>query len=168
MVVCLDTHILIWGIQGEALPEFSSMVAMTQEFLKKLDKEGVKAIVPAPVVWEFLMGIDMDRAKSALEVLHKRFRIIPFDARAAFAANEIWQKNNEEKKLSGEDWHSFSGGKNKAKIDCQIIAIARVSGASIIYSHDGDMEKLAQGFVEVREVPMLPVQTELGLRISIE
>lgn len=99
-----------------------------------------------------------------LRILSSRrfFRIIDFDVRAAveFAA------------MQNEKTRSGAGKKTttraKAKFDDQIVAIARVERASVIYSSDSDIVRLASGEINVVRVsnlslPLEDPQMNLGL-----
>lgn len=159
MLVCLDNHILIWGIKEEATAGQEEMVPKAKLFLKWLDDNDIKALIPANVIAEFLMLIPHDKHGEVMKYFHKYFVVVPFDAASASCFAKIWQQKNHEgiiDKLKQE-------GITKAKItfDCQIVATAVTHGASCIYSYDKDMGKFANGHIEVKEMPDLMEQLDL-------
>lgn len=53
-LACIDNHILIWGVRKHATPGQEAMLDMTAAFLAWLDRQKIKVVVPAPVLYEFL------------------------------------------------------------------------------------------------------------------
>lgn len=53
--VCLDTNILIWGIQNKASAGQEQMLERTRLFLKDLDESKAKIIIPSLVIGELLL-----------------------------------------------------------------------------------------------------------------
>jgi predicted nucleic acid-binding protein len=94
-------------------------------------------IIPAPVLSEFLVFAGKDAPSYPLKIRESSvLRIEPFDERAAveLADMEITARSRGEKRgsASGSQWQ-------KVKFDRQIVAIAKVHGASAIYSDDPDI-----------------------------
>jgi hypothetical protein len=70
-----------------------------------------------------------------------RFRVAPFDTLAAVEAATM----TAEAIKAGDKLGGVQPGSNvwqKVKFDRQIIAVSRVQGATVIYSHDPDMKTL--------------------------
>jgi hypothetical protein len=84
----------------------------------------------------------------------KHFRIAAFDERAAveFAARQA------EQVVRGG--RAPAAPRAKAKFDDQIVAIAAVEGATTIYSDDEDIQKLAEGRLEVIKIAAIPLPPE--------
>lgn len=104
-----------------------------------LQRDKTKIVIPTPVLGELL--VRGGRAgQEWLAILNKSrfFRIAGFDERAAveFAATQA------ERVASGQ---KNEGAKRaKAKFDDQIVAIAAIEGATVIYSDDSHIKNLAK------------------------
>lgn len=66
--VCLDNHILIWGVRGYATPGQEDRVERARDLFVELDESDAQVIVPAVVVAEFLAGVPRARHQDLLEV----------------------------------------------------------------------------------------------------
>src|SRR5262249_26177119 len=84
----------------------------------------------------------------------RHFRIAPFDERAAV---EFAARRAERKAQSGK---SPAPTHAKAKFDDQIVAIAAVEGATLIYSDDSDIKTLVDKRFEVKGIAELPLPPE--------
>jgi len=126
------------------------------EFLiETLGRERCKIIIPTPALSELLV-----RAGTAgpgyLDELSRsaRFEIAPFDQRAAVeVAAAIREAIDQGDKREGSPatWA-------KIKFDHQIVAIARLRGATAIYSDDEDIVRLGQrGCIKVIGLADLPL-----------
>ena len=93
-----------------------------------------------PALTEVLVHAD-DAMPSYLEVLNNaaRFRIVPFDQRAAIELGAIVRDGPSIQDLRV----GTSSTRASLKFDRQILAIARVEGESTIYSDDTDMPNWA-------------------------
>lgn len=151
-IVCVDTHVLIWGVKKDSSPSQREMIERTVNFLHWLENERQKIIVPAPVLGEFLMNIPQDQHDRITEEIQSRFMVLPYDAAAAAMFARIWQINKNNGMPSGES------SREKMKIDSEIVAIAVINKAAIMYSEDPGLQKFANGFIETRDIPKLPRQ----------
>lgn len=110
--------------------------------VETLTKSRERIIVPTPALSELLVGAG-DAAPQYLDILNRsaHFRIEPFGTKAAVEAAAAIRdaKGKGDKRGKGVE-ASWA----KVKFDRQIVAIAKVNGASIIYSDDDDVAKLAQ------------------------
>lgn len=154
MTACLDTHYLIWGVQRQAKDSQHDMVERTRAFLCYLEKQRVRIIIPAPVLWEFLSGIPPERRPDTLELLQRSWRIVPFDAMAAVIAADLWSGLPSPPSMD-------PGERVRMKVDLQIIATAIRHGADIVFSEEKRMRGYAQGRIEVSEMVAIPVQSLL-------
>lgn len=98
-------------------------------------------IVPTPVLGEILVRAS-DAGPAYLDALKSsaRFRLQPFDVRAAVEVAQMTREaieSGDKKRGSSSPWH-------KIKFDQQIVAIARTEGATVIYSDDDDIRRLAR------------------------
>jgi predicted nucleic acid-binding protein len=164
--VCLDNHILIWGIRGISSVGQESMILRAKALLKDLDDENAEVLVPAVVVAEFLTGVPKDQHVELLNVLNRRFQVPPFDVRAAAAAAALFRDFAERTPTLREQLHAELPEISSVKIkaDVQILATALARRADLLYTHDRSLIKMAAGLIEVRELPPPPsVQESLRL-----
>jgi hypothetical protein len=125
---------------------------------------GTQIIIPTPVLSEVLVRAGKAKAQYLNEFTSSySFRIAPFDEKAAIELAFLIDADLQSgKRLSDVET------KAKVKFDRQIIAIAKVQGANVIYSDDGGLKTVgeANGFIVIPtwELPTPPMkQVELGL-----
>lgn len=156
-LICLDSHILIWGIKGECKPGEERMIAQAKKFLQWLDEEKKNIIIPSIVISELLLPVPVDEHSKLLNLIQKKFIVSSFDSLAAQAFVRIWQ----EKKKDGSVERlkrDYKLTRSHLKVDCLIVAIAFANKVDCIYSHDEDMQKFAEGFVSVKPMQTFPIQ----------
>ena len=158
-LVCFDNHILIWGIKEEASSGQEEMIPKAKRFIKQLDEEGSKVLIPANVIAEFLMLIPHNEHGKVIGQFDKHFIVAPFDTAAASCFAKIWRERNDDGTV--EKLKQEGATKNKITFDCQIVAIAVTHGASCIYSYDEHIQKFAEGYLDVKEIPDIPEQLPL-------
>ena len=153
--VCLDNNILIWGIRGIATPGQESMINRTQGLFEDLDESDAHILVPAVVVSEFLTGVPKAQHQGLLQVLNRRFQLPPFDVRTAAVAAGLWRDAAERNPQFREVLRETFPGTQKIKIkaDIMILATALVRNADVLYTHDGALRAIADGLIEVRDLP---------------
>jgi predicted nucleic acid-binding protein len=159
-IVCLDTHVLIWGIGEYGTKGQEPMIDRTKRFIKYLDNQKSQILLPSVIVAEFLMSAPPEQHPTITNLLERTFMVAPFDTQAAAMYSRIWQ----DKKGKGIVKQIQSGGSTREviKVDCMLVSIAVVRGASIIYSHDQKgVAKIAEGYIDVSEVPDIPQQQNL-------
>jgi hypothetical protein len=126
-------------------PKSSASVARAPEridgLIERLSTKKDKIVIPTPALAEILVSL----AKNGPTYIEKLkeftcFQIRPFDERAAveFGAAIQARKN----KAKRDTLKSLS--QNKVKFDHQIIAIAKVQGAQIVYSDDTQLRAFAK------------------------
>jgi predicted nucleic acid-binding protein len=129
---------------------------------KSLERGKAKIIVPTPALSEVLIGAG-DAAPKYLEIINRsaRFKVAPFGERAAVEAAAAHRDaiGAGDKKERGSSWA-------KVKFDRQIVAIAKVEGADIIYSNDDDIVRLAKRdgikVISLQELPEPPEEAQSG------
>jgi predicted nucleic acid-binding protein len=162
--VCLDNHILIWGIRGVATSGQEGMIQRALDLLGDLEENDADILIPSVVASEFLAGVAKTQHTELLRVLNLRFQLPPFDVRSAAMAAEIWRDAAELNPNLREQIRENFPGTERAKIkaDIQIVATALVHRADILYTHDGVLRSIATGRIDVRELPPpRPVQSAL-------
>ena len=110
-------------------------------------------LVPTPALSEVLVKAG-DAGPQLIEELNSQvvFKIADFDQRAAVESAQINLKLKQSRRQS-----LSSGSKVKTKFDVQIIAIAKVNDADIVYSQDSDLKSLGDiASIKVLRVEDLP------------
>ena len=162
-IVSVDTNILIWGIKKTASEGQEHMISRAQDFFKWLDENKIKVIIPVPIITELLAPVGSDKHEEFLETLHSKFRVVPVDEIAAVKCAEIWQA-----KMDNEELRKYRATNNipreTMKYDFQIAAVAIVRGAECLYSHDPHMQRFVGDLITVKEMPIIPKQTQLNFK----
>lgn len=146
---CLDTALLIWGIQGKAKKSQSDMPARTRRFMGHCRQLRIPLIVPTPVWAEFLALIPPDEHEQYRVLLEKGFILAPFDVPAAELAATLEYENQQFKDLQaalGAKWDlSAREIRQMVKVDVQIAGIALHYGATAVITHDSHFERILRG-----------------------
>jgi predicted nucleic acid-binding protein len=160
LIVVFDASIIVYVIDDRAKPpvdraNFKPVDRCRERvshLLQFLQEQNAKIVIPTPALAEVLVKA----AKGGPEYLRiwstsRHFRIAAFDQRAAveFAARQA-------ERIAGGG-RPPAATRAKAKFDDQIVAIAAVEGATMIYSDDEDIAKLAAGRFEVITISALPL-----------
>jgi PIN domain len=135
--------VLIWGgmrpplASNPAAPaHVAEMEFRSRVLIRDLEDRGEKIIIPAVAVAELLTPLEAHQHGQFIAALTDRFFCPPFDLRAAAMAAQLWQYH---RGLPSDQQMQRS----VLKVDVLIIAVAKVAGASIFYSHDAKSRKLA-------------------------
>ena len=155
--VCLDTMILVWGIQQNAKPTQQAENLKAISLLDKLDKQKTKIVIPTIVLGEFLLGIPSEYHLATANQFDRRFQLTPFDAQCAQQFAHIWQANS----ARLDELRAIGSTRKTIQADCMILATAIVRGVDCIYSHDPHLEKLSQGYIQIRKMPEASSQLPL-------
>jgi len=151
-IVCLDTHILVWGIKKDATNGQEHMVPLAQSFIKALGEDkNIRVMVPSVVVGELLMRVPPEKHEEINRLFYSRFMVPSYDIAAASCFARIWQAKKSVLAQIKEDFPDST--REELKADCQIVAIAVTHGARCIYSYDDKLTKFADGYIEVRKMP---------------
>lgn len=112
----------------------SDRKAKLQHLLTEFQRKRTKILIPTPAFSEFLAGAGKARDEYHRQVsVSSAFKLGTFDSRAAMLDAA---RSDADKRANGKTWA-------KAKFDWQIVAIAKVGNAKIIYSDDGDIARIA-------------------------
>jgi predicted nucleic acid-binding protein len=126
-----------------------------------LDQAKTKIIIPTPALSEALVSM----GKSAEAVVRKldkaaAFKVAPFDTPSALEAALMTQSA----KTAGDKRGGATGDWQKVKVDRQIVAIAKVYGAQVIYSNDRDIAVLGPSaglqVIGIEQLPPPPKPTQ--------
>jgi predicted nucleic acid-binding protein len=148
-MICFDTMLLIWGIQGTASPNRIRMIDLTKRYIDSLGaKETI--MVPAVAAAEYLAGFRDEAQRSVeWEAINRRFFIPAFDSTAVTLAATLSQTSAALALLA-------EGQRRCLKADIQIIATAITHGAKrIVTGNVSEYRKLAGDRIEVVDVPAL-------------
>jgi predicted nucleic acid-binding protein len=153
-LVCVDSHLLIWGIKSEATLGQEKMIPIAKGFIKHLNDEHTKVMIPSIVVAEFLLKIPPTAFQTITNLIDMNFMVVSFDAKAACKFAEIWQQRFNEVK------HSLTEPKTRdaLKADSMIVATAVANNAQCLYSHDEGVKSFAKGYIPVEEIPFIATQ----------
>ena len=89
-MVCLDTHVIIWGIKEEASPGQENMVQRAKSYIRHQVNQGVDLMIPAPVVAEALIRGEVDDLRTIRTIIESSFFIPAFDSPAALLKYQIF------------------------------------------------------------------------------
>lgn len=149
MVAFIDTMALIWWIRREATDGQDTMIQRADYLMATLEAEKADVMVAAISVAEFLRGSSPEHRSQQKAIIEETFICRSFDPHAAEVAANLY-----EKALTVSD---YENRKAHLKADMQIIATAYASKASVLYSHDTGMRKLADACgIEARDLPDMP------------
>jgi predicted nucleic acid-binding protein len=137
-----------------------------EKLIDDLQEANERLIIPTPVLSEFLV-LAGKSGQQYLDAIsgEQVFVIKPFDEKAAIelAAMEIAARAQGDKRGgSKQPWA-------KIKFDRQVVAIAKASGASCIYSDDEDVRKFGeQAGLEVVGVADLPLPPAKQMNMDLK
>jgi predicted nucleic acid-binding protein len=153
-VICIDTNVLIWGVQGVARPNQLGMIDRTRRYLAHLTREHEQVMVPVVVVGEYLHGFPQDDRDEQLQALSRMFFLPAYDARCAALAAEL--------ESVGQAVRGEPGARVAFRADAQIIATAICHGATqIVTGNVTEFRRIAGTRIPVIEVPVIPEQGNL-------
>jgi predicted nucleic acid-binding protein len=169
--VVLDNNVLGWGILRQASPSQAEMIERTGRFLASLENDGTIVIIPAPVLTECLRCVKPEERGAFLARFIARFRVAPFDAKAAAIAASLFLDGSLEHRCPKDDelCSESPSLRRTLKYDAQIVAIASAFGVPIIYSTDERLASMAKRLkapyspVQVLPIPSVAEQQELAL-----
>lgn len=129
--------------------EISNCGARVEALIARLSKSNGQLIIPTPVLSELLVHAG-DAGPIWLGAIEgkRAIRVASFDQMAAVECAAL---------ASERASRSRTAPRAKAKFDEQIVAIARVVGATEIYSDDDDIRKLAGPDIAVIGIADLPL-----------
>lgn len=171
-MIVFDASVLLLLLAPDARPPIDPQTGQPVERCKErldhlietLGRRRQRVLVPTPTLSEIL--VRAGTAGSAyLDILNAsaRFKIVPFDARAAVELAMMTRDAVE----AGDKRSGSKSSWAKLKFDRQIVAIARVEGAETIYSDDVELARMGKrlGFniIGIAEIPLPPTESQAGL-----
>lgn len=109
-----------------------------QAFVAEAERKNALILIPAPVLAEFLIGVEASKYQEYLDVLNGSacFDVVDFDTAAAIECAQL-PSRKELDQISPEQIAS------KLKYDRQIVAIALAAMTDEVWSHDDSLRKIA-------------------------
>jgi predicted nucleic acid-binding protein len=165
MVVIDSTNVLLMLRPGTPVPKGpdGSPVSRPKDridhLVQRLSKAKSKIIIPTPVLSEALVKAGAAASQKIVEELQKYavFSIEPFDTRAALEVAAM----SREAMAGGNKRGNSAAPWQKVKFDRQIVAIAKVHGATEIYSDDAGIAALGErAKIKVIQLADLPLPSE--------
>ncbi|MGG2139933.1 type II toxin-antitoxin system VapC family toxin [Symbiopectobacterium sp. RP] len=149
--IIVDTNILICLMEknspstnllgDDGFSKIENLELRSRALLEHIERQGGTIAIPAPVLAEYLLGIDGERNKHAhVERISSMncFEIIPFEELAAVECSLL--PSIQEFKQFSKQINSNQTA-NKIRFDRQIISIAKANGITEIWSSDGEVIK---------------------------
>ena len=146
----LDTMIIIYAMKRAnefSPPEALELRKRTVVLLDNIRKEGSILVVPTVSIWEVLTGIPKTQHGSFLAKLNDRLVPKPVDVAVAAFAADLWIRH---KGLPPPEQME----RKILKVDCLVVASAKMAGATAFYSHDSRCRALATlAGLDARDLP---------------
>lgn len=149
---------------GEPITDFRKRIGF---LIESLEKSRTRIIIPTPVISEAFVRAG-EAGPEILDELNRSsvFRIEPFDLRAAIEVAEMTRVAI----ANGDIKDGGDGPRSKIKYDRQIIAIAKVAGATVIYSDDRNLSKFGRkqrlSVIGLSDLPLPPVDPQKSLDLD--
>lgn len=154
------------GRDGKSAPSYPRK--RVENLIKELDESGATVVVPAPALAEVLVCATPDEASEVLDRMRASavFDVVPFDVRAAFEGGRDHACGTGRTRANQAPGRRGDLGA-KLKFDRQIVAIAKVCGATKIYSHDRGLETVAARVgirvIQLQDLPLPPEILQMDL-----
>ena len=135
--------------------------------IQRLEKDRTKIIIPTPALSEILVRAGRAGPQYLTQINSTAvFRTAPFDERAAVEVAAMTRSALD----SGDKRGGAEGTWAKIKYDRQIVAIAKVQGATTIYSDDPGVKTLGNGIgltvIRLFELPLPPKDPQTSLDLE--
>ena len=138
--VVFDSSFLVAAVDIDIFADSAVDRAKLTALLDELGRTKTRIIIPTPVLAEVFVKRP-ERMAHLIQVLQRsaQMTIAAFDTAAAAVAAQLLARHWPTKKQRQADW-----SRHRLKFDIQILAIARVANASVIYTNDHQLAVLAQ------------------------
>ena len=160
-LVCLDTQILIWGIQKNSRETQKDMISKAEAFLDNCQKNKTLMMIPSIVLGEFLTTVDIKEHSDIIRQLSSSYIINSYDAKSAAIFAKLWREKKESGLIDNIKKDDFEIKRQELKADCMIVAAAIASKATAIYSYDKGLKSFAGNSINVLHLPELSYQEEI-------
>ena len=164
----LDNNILIQMLAPNATgltdpesgDELDRLADRAAGLITEVERVGAVMVIPAPVLSEFLMGVEKDKYQKYLDTINGQscFEVVGFDTAAAIEC-ALLPSRQELAQISPDQMAS------KLKYDRQIVSIALASMVDEIWSHDKSLRRIASSkeltVKSLADIQPPPVQMKL-------
>jgi predicted nucleic acid-binding protein len=138
-----------------------------EHLINEISERGSRVIVPTPALAEALVIVGPGKASGELVTGLRRATAITVEAFDQLAAIECAQLTTDAVATGTKRGRANNQPWQKVKVDRQIVAIAKVRGASTIYTTDAGLAALAtaEGFQvrHIADLPLPPVDAQVPL-----
>ncbi|WP_455853178.1 type II toxin-antitoxin system VapC family toxin [Pantoea endophytica] len=136
-----DTNVLVQALtgtkEGVSLTDprtgdvISDLDRRAQALVDKVDSQGGSVLIPAPVLAEFLVGIDRNLHQTYINLIKSQscFEVVAFDEIAAIECAQFPDIKDLKRLMSADTT-------TKVKFDRQILSIAKAAGVKEVWTHD--------------------------------
>jgi predicted nucleic acid-binding protein len=173
LIAAFDASVLIFLFEKEASGPMDPATGRpldhcydrVNHLVATLTQDRAKIIIPTPSLAEILVKAGSAAPEWLRFINESRYiRVVPFDVRAAVEFAAIQRDRTQ------------SGAKRtepraKAKFDDQIISIALVEGADVIYSYDEGLAKAAapqMTVISILDLPLPPTNPQLNMLEALQ
>lgn len=169
-MVVFDASILLFLFDENTPSSVNRARERVEYLIDCLSDSGEKIVIPTPALSECLVYAGPAGA-DYLAIISKQscFRVAAFDERAAVeAAARTFEARQRGQRKGGNPETS----KAKIKFDRQIVAIAKVEGATAVYSDDDEVGKYAReadmDAYHLSDLPLPPEDPQTAMSFDIE
>ena len=164
-VVCLDTHIVQWGVLKRASnPDQQHLVDRSTALIKLIEKNKDRVILPAIVVGELLVPIPPEEQGEVLMRLREDWMIVDYDGLAALQFAQMRHGRPTVEALRELQKTNPSATRNELIADTMIAATALVHKATKIYTNDRRFKNSSGNYIKIKLLDDLELPGEqLGL-----
>lgn len=166
-LVCIDTQLLIWGVQRTSHVGQEGMIPATLTLFHEWHKLGQRVMVPSIAFGEFLGGCGDEERVQYQNIIMKDFIVAPFDARASFKYAQVlyprWASLKQTELATGT-----VNSRTALKADFMIIATALAYGATQLYGHEKKFEQYVDGLpIEFVNIATREAQQNMLAQIDV-
>jgi predicted nucleic acid-binding protein len=145
-MVMLDTMVCIWAFKGQASRGQERKIPQANALLASLEEQGAEIGISAVSLSELMVRMRDEDRFEFIQRFQKGFCVYPFDTSAAIESARLVKRWLEGAREKGAD-------RDVVKADLQIAGTAIAKGASILYSEDKELRRIAGRDIEVRPLP---------------
>lgn len=146
-VVAVDSMALVWGVRKQGPP---GQLKRAKWLFELIDEERAHVIVPSICLAEYLTPLAEENHRNVIAALNERFMIPPFDMQCASLAASLFNQGKVSRTMSTDS------SRKVLRADSMIIAIAKIYGAKLLFSHDKDCRNLAlKANLKAEDLPLM-------------
>ena len=155
MILCIDSHIFIWGIKKQATDGQENMIEKAEYLFQWADDNKHKIMIPTVVIAEVLAPEPIELYPYYMDIINKNFIVAQYDLRAATIYAQILNNKIGNLKIKAKQ---LDIKREVMKIDHLILSCALVNGASFIYTVDKGLIAFSEGILETKDLPNPPLK----------